>query len=463
MKCSDVSSLLVDFLYEEMPAAERRDFLAHIDGCASCSAEVKAMSSTLGHARAALRGPLAEEPPSRMRTRILETAEAAAAVQTANSAKPPATRVPQPEGFFSRLRRTPWLVPALGAASVATVVLLVKVIKNPQVLPEQRPAAAEILAPPAAEPLRQAQPQPEAELKRAFSPPSTLRLAKKSPAEPDDDSHAQARHAVAAAKPRAATLSPSNLATSGRRLAQYYDGFLGEEDQVQARAPTGEAKTGKGGLSAAAPGKAPAAAIARQPPAPTTPADKDEAIRGPASKSLADDRSGASGAGAGSANRWAEPPPPRPAETPAAFAATPVGAAPPQATKAERVPVYEDRMDSARSEPARPAERVKAEAPVRAPAARPAAQAETPADMKKATESKQSISFEERVRKAEKLFAEKKWAEAAAAFRALLAQAPSNPAAKTWRERVAAAESAQEPARAVKAKAKISNDALDGL
>jgi hypothetical protein len=49
------------------------------------------------------------------------------------------------------------------------------------------------------------------------------------------------------------------------------------------------------------------------------------------------------------------------------------------------------------------------------------------------------------------------------AFRALLAQAPSNPAAKTWRERVAAAESAQEPARAVKAKAKISNDALDGL
>jgi hypothetical protein len=104
------------------------------------------------------------------------------------------------------------------------------------------------------------------------------------------------------------------------------------------------------------------------------------------------------------------------------------------------------------------------QAPVRAAPAGPAAQAEAPADKKKATEKKETISFEERVRKAEKLFAEKKWAEAAAAFRALLAQAPSNPAAKTWRERLAAADLAQEQARAAKAKkAATSNDALDGL
>jgi hypothetical protein len=101
--------------------------------------------------------------------------------------------------------------------------------------------------------------------------------------------------------------------------------------------------------------------------------------------------------------------------------------------------------------------------PVRAAPASPAAQAEAPADKKKAAQKTETSSFEERVRKAEKLFAEKKWAEAAAAFRALLAQAPSNPAAKTWRERVAAADLAQEQARAAKAKKATTNDPLDGL
>jgi hypothetical protein len=110
----------------------------------------------------------------------------------------------------------------------------------------------------------------------------------------------------------------------------------------------------------------------------------------------------------------------------------------------------------------RSAEREEAKAPIRRPTVERAAQAEGAADKKAAP--KTILSFEERVRKAEKLFAEKKWAEAATAFRALIAQAPSNPAAKTWRERVAAADQAQEQARAAKArKAPSSDDALDGL
>ena len=108
------------------------------------------------------------------------------------------------------------------------------------------------------------------------------------------------------------------------------------------------------------------------------------------------------------------------------------------------------------------AERAKSQ-PVRAAPSGYAVQAETPADKKTASESKQAMSFAERVRKAEKLFAEKKWAEAAAAFRALIAQAPADPAAKTWRERVAAADLAQEQARAARAKKTTSDDALDGL
>jgi predicted Zn-dependent protease len=112
---------------------------------------------------------------------------------------------------------------------------------------------------------------------------------------------------------------------------------------------------------------------------------------------------------------------------------------------------------------ARSAARAEAQAPIRTPPAGHAAQTEAPADKREATQSKETISFEARVRKAEKLFAEKKWAEAAAAFRALIAQAPSDPAAKTWRERVAAAESAQEQGRTVKSKATPSSAPLDGL
>jgi hypothetical protein len=122
----------------------------------------------------------------------------------------------------------------------------------------------------------------------------------------------------------------------------------------------------------------------------------------------------------------------------------------------------ETQKSSAEEGISRPAEREKAKAPMRLPPAEHAAQAEAPADKKAA--NKETLSFDERVRKAEKLFAEKKWAEAAAAFRALLAQAPSNPAAKTWRERVVAAEQAQERARrAAKAREGVSHDPIEGL
>jgi hypothetical protein len=463
MKCSDVSTRLVDFLYEEMPAAERREFLAHVDGCVSCSAEVKAMAATLGHARAALRGPLAEEPPPRLRARILQAAEAATTAKVVETTRV-GKRVSQPEGFFSRFWKTPWLVPALGAAGVATVVLLVRVIKNPQVLPEQKPAATEMLAQPAAEPRQQAQPRPQEELKPTFPSPSAPVLAKRRTTESDDNSYAELRRA--AGKPRAAGHAPSNLGTAARRLSSEPLDGVGE---TLALAPVGAATTAKGGFRAAAPNKAPAAAISIREPAPATHIAKDETIPGHAPKSLAEGKSGAVGAGAGSSARWAVPPPPRLAKAPAASAIAPVAAAPsPRAAeeapvafaaapapaergpakKTKRAPALEDLLDSAPQEPARSPERAKALAPE---------------DKKKASENKDSISFEERVRKAEKLFAEKKWAEAAAAFRALIAQAPSNPAVKTWRERVAAAETAQEPERAAKAKKAVSSDPLDGL
>jgi anti-sigma factor RsiW len=483
MKCTDVSTLLVDFLYEELPAAERREFLAHVESCVACSAEVKAMASTLGHARAALRGPLAEEPPPHLRARILQAAEASVAA-TAAETRRVGKRRPQPEGLFSRFWKTPWLVPALGAAGVATAVLLIRVIKNPQVLPEQKPAAIEMLAQPAAEPrgLQQAPQRPEAESKPAFPSPSAPVLAKRRTAESDDNSYAERKHA--AGKPSTATRAPSNLGTAGRRFAELSGEPLGGAGERLALAPVGAATTAKGGFRAAAPSKAPVGAIGTLERAQATRVNKDETVLDQAPKSLAEGRSSAVGAGAGSSARWAEPPPPRHAAAPAAlaappaaaalsprpaeaapvvFAATPAPAEPVPAKKAKRAPALEDQLKSAPQEPARSPELAKTQAPGRVPPASPAAQAEASADKKKVSENGDSTSLEERVRKAERLFAEKKWAEAAAAFRALIAQAPSNPATKTWRERLAAAEGAQQQGRAARAKKAVSSDPLDGL
>ena len=443
MKCSEVSSLLVDFLYDEMPAAERREFLAHVEGCASCSAEVKAMSSTLGHARAALRRPLAQDPPARVRARVLEAAQAALAAKASESAKPRTARAPEPEGFFARLWKTPWLVPALGAAGVATVVLLVRVIKNPQVIPDQKPAVTETLTQPPAEPpgLHQAQPRPETESKPLAGLAPKRTQPKMPAAEFDHNSDAESKHAASAGKPHLATRARDNPVTAGRKLARSADELSGAGGEAPMLAPLGQASVGKGGGAASMPSR------------------KDEESLGAVAKA----GPGTVAAESPSTNRWAEPPPPRAVAAPVASAAAPAAAQPAPAKKAKAFANLDEMQKSAADQGlSRSAEREKAKAPMRLPPAEHAAQAEGPADKKGA--NKETLSFEERVRKAEKLFAEKKWAEAAAAFRALIAQAPSNPAAKTWRERVAAADQAQEQARAAKArKAASSDDALDGL
>ena len=475
MKCGEVSTLLVDFLYEEMPAEQRREFLAHVEGCASCSAEVKAMFSTLGHARAALRGPLAEEPPPRVRARVLEAAQAALAP---NSARPQASRVPEPEGFFARLWKTPWLVPALGAVGVATAVFLVKVIKNPQVLPEQKPAVTEALTQPVAEPRSWPQVSGHAEREpepRAAPPapgPAEHGLATRATrptAGIERDSHAEPRLAKEAVSGKLRTVPPARdrLATSRRNLSD--DPLAGVLRETLEQAPAGLATASKGGRKAAPGSDELADAKTRRASASAMRADKDESSLDEPLRTSPPARKAPVAEGVGSLGRWAQPPPPRAAEAPAAPAPVVSAPAPPAAKpapveKANAVADLEDRVGSSVArEPVRSPAPVKAQAPARVAPASPAAQTEAPASKKQATEKKEAISFEERVRKAEKLFAEKKWAEAAAAFRALLAQAPSNPAAKTWRERVAAAELAQEQGRTVKAKTKLSDDALEGL
>jgi hypothetical protein len=321
--------------------------------------------------------------------------------------------------------------------------------------------------------LPQAQPQSEAEGKPAF--PSPAALAKQEAAKSDDNSDAERQHV--AGKPHMATHAPSKLGKGARRFAEFPSEPLDGASEGLGSAPVGAATPAKGSFRAAVPSKAATPAIATRLPAQVTRVEKDETSLGHATKSLAEERSGAIGAGAGSSASWAEPPPPRPAAepvavapapraaegAPAVFAAAPAPAESAPAKKTRPVAALDNLMKSAPQEPGRSPERAKVLAPAGVPPASPAAQTEVSADKKQVSENEASVSLEERVRKAEKLFAEKKWAEAAAAFRALIAQAPSNPAAKTWRERLAAAERAQEKGRAAKTKASITNDPLDGM
>ena len=149
MNCAQVKEQLVDFLYEEMPAEARASFAEHLHGCPACRADVASYKRTLGQARAALGGPLAQEPPARVHLAVLAAAKAAAA-------KPaPAKRSARADepGFFARLLRTPWLLPAFGAASIATAVFLVRVLKNPEVIPGQQARSIDEPATVAREPM----------------------------------------------------------------------------------------------------------------------------------------------------------------------------------------------------------------------------------------------------------------------------------------------------------------------
>jgi len=257
----------------------------------------------------------------------------------------------------------------------------------------------------------------------------------------DRDSYAESKRAASAGKLHVATRVRGNVAPAGRKLARSSDGLAGVAAETPALTPLGQTAAGKGG-GAAVPSSR-----------------KDEERRGAVAKA----GPGTGAAESASTNRWAEPPP-RAAAAPVASAAAPAALASPPAKKAKAVADLDEMQKSAADEGfSRPAEPEKAYAPSRMPTAEHAARTEAPADKKAASGNKETLSFEERVRKAEKLFAEKKWEEAAAAFRALLAQAPSNPSAKTWRERVAAADQAQERARAARTRKAVSEDPLDGM
>jgi len=77
MTCAEVKEKLVDFLYDELSPEARTAFTRHLAACPACKTEAASFEKALGSTRAALGGPLSQEPPMRVRLAVLEAAQAA--------------------------------------------------------------------------------------------------------------------------------------------------------------------------------------------------------------------------------------------------------------------------------------------------------------------------------------------------------------------------------------------------
>jgi hypothetical protein len=441
MNCAQVKEQLIDFLYGELPAEARSAFTEHLQDCPACKAEVEGFQHTLGSARAALGGPLLEEAPARVHLAVIAAAQAAAQRQaTPAKLKPPSPR--DELGFFARLWSAPWFLPAFGAASIAAVVFLVRVLKNPEVLPGQRPHSIDERSLSAPVPI---------------SPPEPT-MAEKPAAEVEanaDNSFDEARamdtvgraHKRLAGKRQFAEPPPPRPTTKASKDIDDLMGGFKERESVHAQplsAPVGgkpDRARGEADLfnSNAEKGAGPAKKLLQNEPAadmarPTT-------------------RSPARSAGVPSGSVAPAP----------AYAPPPVAA--PSAPGMRDYPA-----ESVASAPALvmpPA--VKRKASIRSNEEAKGSVVVTDDELDRETDKakygdKPSSSLDESLRKAERLYASQNWNAAAAAYRDLLNRYPSHKDAAKWRVRMNESLVAEEQrqAKLKKAKAKTT-DVLDGL
>ncbi len=437
MNCAQVKEQLVDFLYDELPPNAHASFVSHLDGCPACKAEVASFEHTLGSARVALGGPLDEGPPARIHIAAVEAAKAA------TRTKSPAPR--DEPAFFARLWRTPWFLPAFGAASIATVVFLVRVLKNPEVLPGQRPHSIE---------------------ERSLALPQG----------PSPETVPAAQHMMA---PTAHTERPSNLAETkaiGSRVgADKASAKRGVAwSHATASSGKGKATTGLGGLRLDQ-GKSGAGAPMRfaEPPPPRPTAakaskDVDDLLGGiketeslPPTHDMAKPSmvSPQHSAGASSGGLAPAPAPPS-----ARFGA-------PAPLRARTSPAESTTSTPPPSEP--PAVKRKAwrqsneEAPGSAEGtdddlAKEAKQVNEAKDKNARSSNTPGPSLEESLRKAERFYASQDWRAAATAYRELLNRFPHHKDVQRWRARMSESNIAYQRTLEAKRKKTTSDDPLSG-
>jgi hypothetical protein len=401
MNCAHVQQRLVDFLYDEMPAEARDELKKHLNTCADCKAIIADYERALGSARAALGGPLAQEPPARVHLAIMEAAKAAVNVTPARAKARPAADEP---GFLARLWRTPWLLPAFGAASVATAVFLVRVLKNPEVIPGQNPHSIE---------------------ERSLATPETL-----PPPEPT-----RARQPAAAAEAAAQAKSKSNFDETKTT------GSVSGADKYSAQGR-----------------------VARAESSPPPIRSKKLLVDGP----LARPNLGEGQPGDGAPNRFAQPLlAPGGAKT-AQVAIDDLDGLPRMTAGPARkapVPAAVHAVRPMRDNPA--ASTTGALAPSATPlAAASEVSAENDnsvaaKDRKGRGRDKAGLSLDESIRKAERLYADEDWIAAAQAYRDLLRRLPSHKDTTKWRDRMNESNAAYVRALEAKRKKSLSDDPLN--
>jgi anti-sigma factor RsiW len=475
MSCEQIDAQLLDFLYGELPPGERAAFAAHVAGCDRCRREVE----SFGHTRTVARAVLDEAPPAHLRARIVSAARAAARAEPGR-----APVVPARASLWDRVRGY-WALPTLATVGALAVFLLgSRLFLNPRdtlvrgrsVVGARAPGGARepgVREAPAAAPA--AEPQAPLDQDRGSAEAGgRLDPARAEPsAQPGPGTMRAKAH-------RRAGGGASNR--SSARLEGLADDAFG-------------AASGAGSI-AASPAK-PAAPVATKKsvranagPAPDPREKAFETADEPRVpfEGRADllERSGA----AAPAPSPPAPPPPRAPASAPAFASPPAPAprfaSPPPSASAGAAPVARGRLADeapASDRRAQPRDRLQAKEettpaprPSRPSAARvpalapPQAEAETEVgsrdrandkssskdkDKDKAKADGKRVGFEAAegakggapraetlVQRADRLFTDGRWVEAAVAYRDLLRQQPNAPDAGRWRQRLVAAEAA---------------------
>jgi len=462
--CEDVSAHMMELLYGELPADARARVDAHVAGCARCRSELEGFEKT----RAVARQGLDEAPPARARAAIMAAAAAHLAAQQAQPA-PRKVSVPEKVSFWDRLRGR-WAFPTLATVgAVAVFVFANRVFLNPERTLDRPPVVEAPATPaPAAEPEAKFAPQVERlaeEAQRGARMSGDHEAAKAAPApaaampaEEPTPAGANRRHAAGGTKkakkgeagpgafaepPPAKALASADKQTGGQPTDRRFAPPPPPREELAAKMKptTAAAPVGGRALSKEADAKPSRAAATSKP--------RSQAQRGTLDDLLAESAPAEGGAGKGSAvgglgtgNK---------ADGFFGSGATQAAPAPPPA-----------RNEMQRSAPAgvvAPAPTVTANAPPPPPAApapvskarakRPAAadeDYEAPMAAEAKDEKKQSAgrnaTNEALLQRADRLFADGRWAEAAAVYRELLRRDPHNDEADRWRRRLVAAESA---------------------
>jgi hypothetical protein len=475
--CEDVTARMMELLYGELPADARASVDAHVAGCARCRAELDGFEKT----RAIARRGLDEAPPARARAAIMQAAAAHLAAQP--QTQPATVRravTPAKVSFWDRLR-TRWTFPTLATiGAVAVFMVANRVFLNPERTLAPRPSAeapsAPVLPEPGmAEPSWKGEP-PEPDPERPVDRWDRARGAR------NDESRAAAHHgkgadgdlrapgkkmkkgedaeselaertgakggARAEEKPKrdrnepaenrfAPPPPPRDGTPAGQSTNDWADKAVAPREH--APAPIAQAARSSAPAKKAAPARAGSPAQAQ--------GSLDDLLSG---ESQREHGAGGNASGKGALGGLAEPQRKSESYGSGAAAAQPAPAAPRPTTNEMRrqAPVAAAPPPTAAPAPPAPPppaaltkSRAKKSSDVVADEAfEGAPEASAAKDEKKV--SAKSNANDAIMQRADRLFADGRWAEAAALYRELLRRDPRSDGAERWRRRLVAAENA---------------------